>query len=320
MHDQLAVHHHHGGARGGLGGRIIHGRQRHVVAALGVQADAVARRLCQWQRIGARSYHQRIGGDVALVGLHRLQATARGAQPGGARGDTPHADRLRVRGQRRRVRAGVAAMPGLGHVHGKAVVGRQIGLAHAQRVGVPFGPGDAFLAAHVPGEGVGDEIGAAAVYVQHALVRQQMAGPGALRQILVQQRRALQQATQRVGGAPHLGLRAGRFQIAPQPGQGAWQVGPAQRQRPQWVHQPARHLAPNARAGGRQDGVRRQPTRVAVAGGLFAAGRAWVHQRHIPTSAAQLDRAGQADEARACHHHVARCAGAGGLRGARSGR
>ena len=79
VHDQLAVHHHHGGARGGLGGRIIHGRQRHVVAALGIQADAVARRLCQWQRIGARGNHQRIGGDVALVGLHRLQATARRA-------------------------------------------------------------------------------------------------------------------------------------------------------------------------------------------------------------------------------------------------
>jgi hypothetical protein len=109
--------------------------------------------------------------------------------------------------------------------------------------------------------------------MHEALAFDQMADTGFLGELLVQRRRIDQQRAQRLRRGRDPGFGPAGAQILDQPGQRLGQVAPADRQRPQRVHQEFRYFLPHARLGRRNHRMGRQPAGIAVARRLFAARR-----------------------------------------------
>ncbi len=196
--------------------------------------------------------------------------------------------RERMLGQRRNVSAGIAAAAGFLHHHAKGVARMQIRLALTHLVGVQLHPFDADLLAQAPAE-IAVEIAARREYVHHAVALDQLGHARFFRELLVQQRRVLQQIAQRKRRLLDPCLGPAREQILDQPGQRLRQVRPADRERAERVHQITRHLLPEARLGRRNHRMGGEPAGIAVARRLFATGLACVDQRDaMPSRSASM--------------------------------
>ena len=203
-------------------------------------------------------------------------------------------------GQGRDIGAGIAALAVLLDQHGELVVPVQRRLALAQFVLVQFQPLRAVVAADAPGQGLGLERRAVGEGEQHALAGDQLADAGFLGQLAVQRRRIRQQRLQRPRRcAATFAAVEPACQEAPQPGQQARQIGPADRQRTQRIHQIARDLLPQPRRRHRNDRTGIEQRAVAVAGRLLAARAAGFDDRDRMPVAQQFDGRGQADHAAA---------------------
>ncbi len=144
----------------GVAGEALGGVDHGVVAALGLQRHAVARRRRQLARPGAGGDDRPIAGDGVAVQRHRPQPTAGDVEAGGAAGDQARALGLRVLHQGRNIGAGIRAMAAGSDQHAEPVAPIERRLELAQLVGVQLGPFDAVVAAQVPGQLFGGEIGA----------------------------------------------------------------------------------------------------------------------------------------------------------------
>ncbi len=135
----------------------------------------------------------------------------------------------------------VRGVPVLAHQDAADIIARQGGFELAQLVGVEFVGLDPVLAAQFPGEPVLFQALRRAVDVKMAEPVNEVLGAGVMHQRRQRFERRANQRAQRAGLRMNLFRRAGADE-ADQPGGDRRQIGPAQRQRPERVEQPARHV------------------------------------------------------------------------------
>ena len=167
----------------------------------------------------------------------------------------------------------------------------------AQRFSGELPPPDADFTANPPAQGIGLELRSTGKGLQQAVLDDQLGHAGFGGQRLVQCRCAGQQQSQATGRGQHRILGPAGAQVAQQPGHRPWQVGGADRERSERIHDVAGQLPPDPRRGRRNDGVRRQPAGIAVAGRLFAAGIRRLDDGDGMAITQQFTGAGCADDA-----------------------
>ncbi len=300
VHHHLGIGRHDGGARTGF---RIHDHD--VIAALGLERQAIADRCREWLRMRAGGDHHGVAGDLAPLGEDRHRLAALQPQARGLRRDELRTERAGVRGECCDITAGIPTTARFLDQHTELVTRIELRLALAHLVGGQLHPGHADALADTPAEGVGVERRARRVDVHEPLAFDQMADPRLVGELPVQGRRIEQQRAQGARRRLHPRFGPAGKQISREPGQHFWQIAPAHRQRTQRVSQHLRHFFPGARLGRWNHRMRRQPAGIAVARRLFAAGRRRFDDRDAMTVTQQLDGAGHADGAGSDHSDVA---------------
>ena len=206
----------------------------------------------------------------------------------------------------------VARVPVLAHQQAAHILARQHRFELAQFVGVEFVDFDAVLAPQRPGQRVFRQRFGRTVDVQMAALMDQILGAGVARQFAHQRHGRRDQRPQRARLRPHL-VRRRRAHHPREIRQDRRQIGPAQRQRPERVHQPARHVADEA--GERDRRHRRAVERPGIAERGALAGIARLDQKDAVPVALQPARGADPDHAgpdhpdpppRACRHLACR--------------
>jgi hypothetical protein len=164
-----------------------------VIAALGLQRQAIADRSSQ--RLGTRAGgdHHRVAGHFTLVRQHRHRLAVRQPQAVGRRRDKFGAQRPSVLGEGCDITAGIAATARFFDQHAELIARMQLRLALTHLVGRELQPGHADALADAPSQTVGVKRRARRIDVHDTLALDQVADTGFLGEFFVQGRRFAQQ-------------------------------------------------------------------------------------------------------------------------------